>query len=97
VLAILFLVAFRTSGADFDGDWLYEELTCEELVSAYEFEREMLDQIKVAWGGCLAYADSTADAGHGELHCALLRKEGVFVQGMVNDIADVFNAKEECK
>jgi hypothetical protein len=97
VLAILFLVAMRSNSADFEKDWLLEDLTCEELVSGYEFSRENLDQIIVSWGNCKAYADSPADAGHGELHCALIRKEGEFVQGMVNDLADVFNAKLECR
>jgi hypothetical protein len=96
VLAILFLVAFRSQSADFDSDWLLEDLTCEELVSAYAFEREVLDQVIESWHGCNAYADSPADAGHGALHCALIRKDGEFIQGMTNDIADVFNAKPEC-
>jgi hypothetical protein len=96
-LAVLFLVAFQIRSADFEKDWLLEDLTCEELVSGYEFSRENLDQIIVSWGNCKAYADSPADAGHGKLHCALLRKEGEFVQGMVNDLADVFNAKLECR
>ena len=93
VLAILFLVAFRSDAADFEGDWLYEDLTCEELVSGYEFEVEMLNQIKTLWLNCKAYADSPADTGHGELHCALLKKEGQFVQGVANDLAAVFNIK----
>jgi hypothetical protein len=98
VLAILFLVAFRSRGADFDGDWLYEELTCEELQSAYEFEREMLLQIVGSWDNCIDFYDcENCNNEHGALHCALIKKEGEFVQGMVNDIADVFNVKKECR
>jgi hypothetical protein len=95
VLAILFLVAFEIRSANFDGDWLYEELTCEELRSAYHFNREVLDQIQESWHQCNAYYDcEDCNNKHGALHCALIRKEGVFVQGMVNDLAGVFNAKE---
>ena len=96
VLAIAFLVAFQSRGADFEKDWLLEDLTCEELISGYNFEVEMLNQIIEAWHNCNAYADSPADTGHGELHCALIRKEGEFVQGVANDLAGVFNAKLEC-
>jgi hypothetical protein len=96
VLAILLLVAIRTSGADFDNDWLLEDLTCDELTSGYLFEVEVLKQVKAEWDNCRAFADSPADRGHGALHCALLRKEGEFVQGMANDIVAVFNAKPEC-
>jgi hypothetical protein len=93
VLAILFLVALRSDGADFDSNWLYEDLTCAELVEAHGFGSVMLDQIIYAHNQCMDYADSPADAGYGRLHCELIEKEGRFVQGMVNDVADVFNAK----
>jgi hypothetical protein len=92
VLAILFLVALRTESADFDGDWLLEDLTCGELLSAYQFEAEMLSQIVNSYSGCLSYYEGSDDV-HGGLHCALIKKDGEFVQGMANDIADVFNAK----
>jgi hypothetical protein len=95
VLSILFLVALRSNGADFDGDWLLEDLTCEELLSAYQFEVEMLFQIVDSHKGCLSYYEGSDDV-HGGLHCALIKKDGEFVQGMANDIADVFNAKPEC-
>jgi hypothetical protein len=96
VIAIVFLVALRSTGADFDGDWLVEDLTCGELVEAYSFGSVMLDQIIYAHNQCMDYANSPADAGFGRLHCELIEKEGRFVQGMVNDIVDVFNAKPEC-
>jgi hypothetical protein len=97
VLAILFIVAFRSVGADFDSDWLYEDLTCEELVSAYAFEREMLDQIIQSWHDCNAFYEGEPPEYHGDLHCALIKKDGVFVQGVANDLAAVYNAKPECR
>jgi hypothetical protein len=96
VLGILFLVALRSDSADFDSNWLLEDLTCSELQEAYGFSTVMLDQIIYAHNQCMDYARSPADAGFGRLHCELIEKEGKFVQGMVNDIVDVFNAKPEC-
>ena len=93
VLAVMFLVVFQSRGADFDSDWLLEDLTCEELVSGYDFEIEMMKQIKASWYSCKAYAESPADTGQGELHCALLKKEGLFLQGVINDLAAVHNIK----
>jgi hypothetical protein len=90
------MVVYESRSADFNGDWLLEDLTCEELISGYQFQVEHLNQIIQAWVNCKAYADSPADTGFGELHCALLRKQGEFVQGSANDIAAVFNAKPEC-
>ena len=98
VLGILFLVVFECKGADFDNDWLYEELTCEELRYAYTFEREMLDQTIQSWHQCNAYYDcEDCNSKHGALGCALIRKDGEFIQGVVNDIADVYNVKAECR
>jgi hypothetical protein len=96
VIAIVFLVALRSRTADFNGDWLLEDLTCEELVEAYGFELVVLDQLVDTYTGCLEYSNSPADAGFGRLHCELLRKEGEFVKGVANDIANVYNAKLEC-
>ncbi len=95
ILTILFFVTNRSSSADFTGDWLLEDLTCEELISGYEFEVEMVDQIRESWEFCKAYAESPADAGHGLLHCALLKKEGMYVAGLGSAIADVYSIK--CK
>ena len=92
-LAIMFLVVFQSRGADFDSDWLLEDLTCEELISGYRFEIEMMDQLKAAWDNCKAYAESPADTGQGELHCALIKKEGIYLQGVTKDLAAVYNIK----
>jgi hypothetical protein len=94
VLAILFLVALQSRGADFDSDWLLEDLTCEELVEGYNFNLTLLQDVYAYWQGCIAYADSPADNGYGLLHCALIKQHGQFLQGQSNAIADVFNAKE---
>ena len=93
---VLICVVDAANSKDFSGDWLYEDLTCEELVEAYGFSRVVLDDIIVTHNECMAYSNSPADAGHGKLHCALLRKQGEFVRDMTNDIANVFNAKPEC-
>jgi hypothetical protein len=92
-LAILFIVAVRSQGADFDSDWLYEDLTCEELVSAYRFEKEVLQQIIDSYNDCIAYYHEVEIPLHGDLHCALIKKEGLFIQGMASDFVAVFNAK----
>jgi hypothetical protein len=97
VLAVLFLVTIRSNSADFDGDWLIEDLTCDELYEAYAFGRVVLKDTVEMYNNCRAYANSPADKGHGELHCAIIRKDGEFMQGLINDIANVFNAKEECR
>jgi hypothetical protein len=101
-LAVLFIVAFESRGADFDSDWLLEDLTCEELVSGYNFEVEVLGQLVEEWRNCNAYVGLPGVSEDLDIplvervHCALLRKEGEFIQGMTNDIVAVHNAKPEC-
>jgi hypothetical protein len=93
---ILICVVDAANSADFDGDWLLEELTCEELREAYGFNLVVLDDLLSTYTNCVAYSQSPADTGHGELHCALLRKHGEFVQGQTNDIVNVYNANPKC-
>jgi hypothetical protein len=93
VLTILLLVVAQSKGADFDGDWRLDQLTCEELVSAYNFNLVNLQDLIISWKNCMIYADSEADTGHGLLHCALIKKEGKWLEGLTNDIVAVFNAK----
>ncbi len=93
VITILFIIALRTHAADFEKDWLLEDLTCEELVSGYNFDVVVMNDLMLEYDNCRNYADSLADSGFGALHCALLKKEGVFVSGMINDIVGVFAAK----
>jgi hypothetical protein len=92
VLALL-LVVTTVRGADFESDWLYEDLTCAELASGYGYNVVVLKQLLFTHDNCLHYADSPADTGFGHLHCALLKKEGLFVQGVINDLVAVFKAK----
>ena len=94
VLAILFIVAVRSEGADFDSDWLYEDLTCEELVAAHTFQREVVEQIAASYKDCIAYYQGVAVPPHGDLHCALIKKEGFFILRMARDFRAVFNAKK---
>ncbi len=96
VLAILFLVALRGQAVDLNSDWLLEDLTCKELVEAYGFEHVVLNDIVATYYECIEFSNSPADAGYGKLHCALLRKNGEYVKGLINDIANVHNAKPEC-
>ncbi len=93
VLAVLFLVVFESRSADFNNDWLLEDLTCEELMSGYNFNIQMLTDVIRIYNECQVFADSPADDGNGALHCALIKKEGEFIQGMVNDMVAVYNAK----
>ena len=88
---LLFFVATSSKGLD---AILYEDLTCEELVFSYSFNREVLEDMLTYHDGCLTYIDSKL-FGHnyGSLGCGFLREHGVFVQGIVNDVAAVFNIK----
>ncbi len=92
-LFFLHLAASPAKGANFDKDWLLEDLTCKELISGYNFEIVVMNDIMLAYDNCRHYADSPADSGFGDLHCALLKKEGEFVEGMINAIVGVFDAK----
>jgi len=94
-IAILFIAAV-SEGANFDKDWLLEELTCEELIAGYKFEIVALQDIVRLYNECRAEANKFDADPHIQLYCALLRKEGEFVQGKANDLADVYNAKTEC-
>jgi len=91
VMVILFMAS--TSSKALDGI-LYEELTCEELVFGYEFNRDVIDGMLTYHDGCMAYIDPEVSGhDHGDLGCRFLREHGLFVQGIVNDIAAVYNIK----
>jgi hypothetical protein len=96
VLAILFLVALRSDGADFDGDWLLEDLTCGELASAYQYAVEEVDSTRQHYDGCFDFYKDMEEHPHGLIHCALIKKQGEFIVGVVKDIVAVFNAKPDC-
>jgi hypothetical protein len=93
-IAILFLVVTQVRSADFDKDWLLEDLTCGELLSGYQFEVEILKEIITQYDNCLLfYKDAVPSPVHGDLHCALIKQEGMYVRGVVNDLVGVYRAK----
>lgn len=72
----------------------YDELTCEELTFSYDFNKAVLEDMMTYHDGCLDFADSPASVGpHDYLSCRFIREHGLFVQGIVNDVAAVFNIK----
>jgi hypothetical protein len=90
----VFFLVTESKGADFDGDWRLDQLTCEELASGYAFNVGILEEIHTQYRNCLLYyKDSVDSPPHGDLHCALIRKEGTYVRGLTNDIVAVFNTK----
>ncbi len=92
-LAVLFMVVTESKSADFNKDWLYEDLMCEELSSGYNFSLQMLTDVIRIYNECQVFALSPADAGYGALHCALIKKEGLYIEGMVTDLQGVYIAK----
>jgi len=93
LITILALVATSSKGADFRSDWLLEDLTCEELLSGYSFNVNRLQGLLDSYTGCVSYYRGENAPPHGDLHCALIRKEGEFLEGFTNDIVGVFNTK----
>ena len=90
-VAVTAMVATDSEGLE---SLLYEDLTCEELVFSYSFNREVLEDIIKHYDGCIEYLDSPIlGSPHSALGCMFLREHGVFVQGIVNDIAAVYNIK----
>ncbi|KKK68406.1 hypothetical protein LCGC14_2944360 [marine sediment metagenome] len=90
-LTVLALVANSSEGLE---GILYEDLTCEELAFSYSFNREVLEDMLVYHDGCLEFIDPELSGhDHGALGCSFIREHGLFVQGIVNDIAAVHNIK----
>lgn len=91
LVTVLVLVTMKAKGLE---AILYEDLTCEEMVYSYNFNREVLVGMLEYHDGCLDYIDDTLEGhNHGALGCKFLREHGMFVQGIVNDIAAVYNIK----
>ena len=91
--ALTILALVTTSSKGLEGI-LYEDLTCEELLYSYSFNRNVLADMLKFHDGCLTYVDDKlAGHSHGKLGCSFLREHGIFVQGIVNDIAAVYNIK----
>ena len=91
LVALLLMVATRGQALE---SILYEDLTCQELIWGYEFNRAVLDDMLQYHNGCLEFANSPASVnGKDLLACKFIREHGVFVQGIVNDIVNVYNIK----
>lgn len=72
----------------------YDTLTCDELTYSYTFNLAVVRDIMRYYDGCVDYADSPASVGANDmLACRFIREHGLFVQGIINDIADVYNIK----
>ena len=89
--AILLLVATQSRALE---SIIYEDLTCEELKHGYGFNKAVLSDLVSYYDGCVDYADSPASVGELDmLSCRFIREHATFVQGIVNDIASVYNIK----
>ena len=72
----------------------YDELTCEELIHSYQFNITVMRDMMEYYDGCLDYIDETLDGHeHGKLTCEFIKEHALFVQGIVNDVAAVYNIK----
>ena len=91
ILAILAMIATSSKSLE---NIMYEDLTCEELMHGYGFNKAVLSDIVAYYDGCVDYADSPASVGELDmLSCRFIREHATFVQGIVNDIASVYNIK----
>ena len=90
---IMLVLISESKGADFEGDWRLEQLTCDELVSGYKFGVATLEDIQRLYNDCNSYYKDRESPPHGGLHCAMIKKEGLYVMGMVNDMVNVYNIK----
>ncbi len=95
VLALsLTLLLFAASRVNSLEGILYEDLSCEELVHAYDFNKNVREDMTLYYEGCLDYIDdSLAGHKHGALTCSFIREHGLLVQGIVNDLAAVYDIK----
>ena len=90
-LAVLLFASSRVNALE---SIMYDELTCEQLTHAYHFNKTVLEGMMTYYDGCLDYIDADLDGHpHGALTCSFIREHGLFVQGIVNDIAAVANIR----
>lgn len=90
-LAILLMAA---TGAKSLESIQYDELTCAELLHSYYFNSEVMQDMMTYHDGCLDYIDKKLDGhDHGKLTCAFIKEHALFVEGIVNDVAAVYNIK----
>ena len=91
---ILSIIAMVTTADKSLEHILYDELTCEELLHSYHFNITVMQDIMTYHDGCLDYIDETLDGhDHGKLTCEFIKEHATFVQGIVNDVAAVYNIK----
>jgi len=88
VFSILALVTTKSDALD---GILYEDLTCEELVAGYQFNIAVMQEMASIYTECKAYPQT--DSPHHDLMCQFLKEHALFVQGIANDLADVYNIK----
>ena len=88
VFSIIALCSYNSNALD---GILYEDLTCEELVAGYQFNVAVMQEMASIYTECKAYPQ--ADSPHHDLMCQFLKEHTLFVQGIANDLADVFNIK----
>ena len=90
-LAVLLIVVTRADSLE---TIQYDELTCDELIHSYHFNITVMQDTLTYHDGCLDYIDSTIDGHeHGKLTCEFIKEHATFVQGIVNDVAAVYNIK----
>lgn len=93
VLCFLSILLVATKGQALE-HILYEDLTCEELRFSYSFNVEVLQDMILYYDGCKVFADEVLDGHpHGPLACEFIKEHTLFVRGIVNDIAAVYNIK----
>lgn len=91
ILAILAMVATMSKSVE---TIQYDELTCDELVLSYRFNVEVLQDMLLYYDGCKVYADEVLSGHpHGPLVCEFIKEHALFVKGIAQDLADVYNIK----
>lgn len=91
LLALVMIVAFRATALE---TIQYDTLTCEELAWGYAFNTTVMRDMLAYHDGCVDFADSPASIGPNDmLSCRFIWEHGMFVQGIVNDISDVYKIK----
>lgn len=90
VLMLVMVVAFRATALE---SIVYDELTCEELLFSYDFNKAVVDDMVDYHAGCVDFAEGRLGTSNDVLSCRFIREHGLFVQGIANDLAATFNIK----
>lgn len=89
--AVLLMVTTKSEALE---HILYDDLTCDELLHSYDFNLNVMQDIVSYYDGCVAYTDEALDGNpHHKLTCEYIKEHALFVQGIVNDVAAVYNIK----